>query len=254
MKLTHYKIPFPGRSMKILQISDMHVSPLVPSGLRRIWFRELETYARTVSPDIIAVTGDLISRSSGPADVQDGVDLAEMLSGYAKVLYVFGNHETDMNRSLRNFLQKRMQDAGVLILNNKTAILGGNRISGLALPSRFYKGEDYRTLPPVTKSEITRRIGISSPGTILLAHNPLWMDAYAAWGASLVLSGHVHGGIVRLPGLGGLLSPERRFFPPYAKGIYRSGSTYMAVSAGIGKLRVFNPPEALFLELEGKNQ
>ena len=55
---------------------------------------------------------------------------------------------------------------------------------------------------------------------ILLAHNPLWAKAYADWGADLVFSGHVHGGIIRLPFFGGILSPERRFFPKYSAGVY----------------------------------
>lgn len=254
MKHTHYRIPFPGRSMRIMQISDVHLSPLVPNGVRRMWLRDLETAAASFHPHAIAVTGDLISRSPRPQDLEDGVKMAASLGNYARVLYIFGNHEADMPKDLRRVLHGRMTRAGVLMLNNKTAILRGNRISGLVMPSRFYKSADgdYSSLPTMTEAEITSRLGISSPGTILLAHNPLWLHAYAAWGASLVLSGHVHGGVVRLPGIGGVLSPERRFFPQYSKGIYRSGASVMAVSAGIGKLRILNPPEVLLLELEGK--
>ena len=60
-------------------------------------------------------------------------------------------------------------------------------------------------------------LGECKEHTVLLAHNPLFFSAYAEWGAALTLSGHIHGGVVRLPGIGGLLSPARRFMPRYAK-------------------------------------
>lgn len=83
-----------------------------------------------------------------------------------------------------------------------------------------------------------------APGcTVLLAHNPLLLDSYTGWGADLVLCGHVHGGLVRLPFLGGVLSPERKFFPKYDKGLYEKDGTKMYVSGGIGKPRLCNPPE-----------
>ena len=62
---------------------------------------------------------------------------------------------------------------------------------------------------------------------MLLAHNPLLLDSYAGWGADVVLSGHVHGGMVRLPFVGGVLSPERRFFPKYDKELYEKGGIPM---------------------------
>ena len=90
---------------------------------------------------------------------------------------------------------------------------------------------------------LTHLLGTCRENTVLLAHNPLWFRSYAKWGAALTLSGHVHGGAVRLPLIGGLLSPERAFFPPYDKGYYTDGRHDMIVSGGLGKLRLFNPPE-----------
>ncbi len=92
-------------------------------------------------------------------------------------------------------------------------------------------------------------LGKRSGTTILLAHNPLFADSYAQWGADLVLCGHLHGGVVRLPFVGGVLSPERRFFPRYDKGYYQIGETQMIVSGGIGKPRLWNPPEVGVIEL-----
>ena len=79
---------------------------------------------------------------------------------------------------------------------------------------------------------------------------PLLLDSYAGWGADLVLCGHVHGGLVRLPFLGGVLSPERKFFPKYDKGLYEKDGTKMYVSGGIGKPRLCNPPEINLIHLK----
>jgi predicted MPP superfamily phosphohydrolase len=65
----------------------------------------------------------------------------------------------------------------------------------------------------------------------------------------LVLSGHVHGGCVRLPLIGGVLSPERKFFPKYSLGKYTEKNTTMIVTSGLGKFRLFNPPEIVVIDL-----
>ena len=84
--------------------------------------------------------------------------------------------------------------------------------------------------------------------TLLLAHNPLFGELYSAWGADYTFSGHVHGGIINIMGQG-LLSPERKFFPKYSKGIYEINGKKLLVSAGIGKLRLFNPSETVVYEI-----
>ena len=74
---------------------------------------------------------------------------------------------------------------------------------------------------------------------ILLAHTPFYFEQYSNWGADLVLSGHVHGGIIRIPLLGGLLSPNRRFFPKFDLGKYENNNSIMIVNKGLGKSKVF---------------
>ena len=88
--------------------------------------------------------------------------------------------------------------------------------------------------------------------SILLAHNPLYYPAYRDWGADLTLSGHVHGGIIRIPGKGGLLSPDVTFFPKYDGGHFRENGKDLIVSRGLGNhflVRVMNPPELLVVTL-----
>ena len=87
--------------------------------------------------------------------------------------------------------------------------------------------------------------------TILLAHNPDYFPQYAAWGADLVLSGHVHGGMMRLLILGGVVSPAFKFFPKYDGGIFKQGKSTMILSRGLGMhtipIRIFNPGELISL-------
>lgn len=82
---------------------------------------------------------------------------------------------------------------------------------------------------------------------ILIAHNPDYFEEYAKWGADLVLSGHVHGGIMRIPFLGGVLAPSYRIFPKYDGGVFKEGKSVMLLGRGLGshtiQLRFFNPAE-----------
>jgi predicted MPP superfamily phosphohydrolase len=91
---------------------------------------------------------------------------------------------------------------------------------------------------------------------ILIAHNPIYFKNYAEWGADLVVSGHVHGGIVRLPLIGGVISPAIALFPRYDGGKYEQNGSTMVLSRGLGThtihVRVFNPGEVCVIRVRGK--
>ena len=88
---------------------------------------------------------------------------------------------------------------------------------------------------------------------ILLAHNPVYFKQYAAWGADLTLSGHLHGGIIRLPLIGGVITPQAKLFPRYSAGKYEIGEKWMIVSRGLGThtipIRFNNKPELSVIHL-----
>lgn len=121
------------------------------------------------------------------------------------------------------------------------------------LPQRRFSHHD---LPQITKDELTKLLGEPdrSECNFLLSHTPLAFRAYADWGADVTFSGHCHGGVIRLPFIGGILSPERKFFPRYTKGIYEldaeQGLAKLAVTAGLGKFRLNNPSEIMICTLE----
>ncbi len=244
-------------SFRILHISDIHFSIHTSHDKNQQTISEILRKADFFSPPsrknvLIAVTGDLVSRKLNDSSIPDALDLLVRLKQIAPVLYSLGNHEKDIPDSLLSDMLTQCRKAGILVLDNSSVMIQEILFTGLTLPQTVYKNSDgsYFSLPAITKEMISGCVGdcIAHP-CVLLAHSPMGFDAYAQWGADIVLSGHVHGGIVRMPGVGGILSPERRFFPKYTKGIYQTENCFMNVSAGIGKLRVNNPPEFVCIDL-----
>lgn len=243
--IKRYKVRTDIKGLKIVQISDIH---------KKRCGKLLCAKVRQLEPDIILLTGDIVSRKE-----RDFSHLDRLTAGLSKICPVYacpGNHECDLPEKEYSVYKHIMEKNGISYLENSLAVYEHNgrqiKIYGAALKKGVYKNPEggYSHLESYTTPELENAIGKKDGYTILLAHNPFCFDAYAQWGAELVFSGHVHGGAVRLPFIGGLLSPERKFFPKYSKGVYKSGKTAMVVSGGIGKLRIFNPPEIVWLETE----
>lgn len=237
---------YQGAPLRLLLLSDLHCT----RGGRKNHMAEAKV--REAAPDYILIAGDLVSRSC--RDIRPAVQTLRILSGIAPVFYCPGNHELDLSPDIRESLYAAAAQCGVTLLDNATVPLNPHLLlAGASLRRDLYRDEHngFRHLRPYTTADLEQAIGAHKGCTLLLAHNPLGLDAYAAWGADLVLAGHVHGGIVRLPVIGGLLSPERRFFPPYSRGLYRKDGTQMLVCGGIGKLRFANPPEMRCITLTG---
>lgn len=247
-KIAPQGMPRALKGMKLCHISDTH---LVRSG--RAVTPILEAVARE-KPDIILLTGDLISRITVNFALADRLLCG--LAAYAPVYFSLGNHECDLLPARRRQLDAICAKAGIHLLDNALAEISFNGerfiIAGFTAPIECYHDGDFggfRHLPPCKAEYLAEALGKKDGFTLLLAHNPLFFDAYAEWGAELILSGHVHGGIIRLPFLGGILSPERKFFPKYYSGEYFLDQSVIYVSRGLGKLRLFNPREVVFLTL-----
>ncbi|MGN0632062.1 MAG: metallophosphoesterase [Ruminococcus sp.] len=241
------KLPENFDGLKILQISDLHHRSFGRDQCRIV------RRAKALKPDIIVITGDLISRDM--RDFSSAAKFCSSLCETATVLFSMGNHELDLPEKVKDTYLSAMKNAGVhLLLNTSFQLSRGSQLldfTGLSLESSVYHGENfsYKFLDPYSLQKIESSIGVRKRCTVLLAHNPLIFDAYAAWSADLILSGHVHGGVIRLPLIGGILSPERRFFPSYTRGLYSKNASKLYVSAGLGKFRLFNPPEINLITL-----
>lgn len=202
--------------------------------------------AENEKPDLIFITGDLISRSE--TDFKSAEILLNRLCEVAPVYIVQGNHEQSLPEIQQaEFMNMVGKSGAVMLVNQGDYVTVKDRklyICGVQQKYSTYKKNDsYKNLDKFTVDDMKSAMGDKPNGEVLLlAHNPLWAETYSQWGADYAFCGHVHGGAVRLFGVG-ILSPERKFFPEYSKGVYETGNMKLCVSAGIGKLRLFNPPE-----------
>ena len=222
-------------------------------------FNNIMGYCECVKPDFIFFLGDLYSRDE--TDMRPKAAFLARLRELAPTYYIVGNHELYQPECLEA-LCARLKGLGVTVLRNAKATLSSGADSidlyGLQLPLHYYVNSDwsYRNLPEPSVDYLNKKLGKPSAErcTFLLAHKPAFFEQYARWGADVTFAGHNHGGIVRLPLIGGLLSPERRFFPKYSKGIYNSKifgtDRKLVVTAGLGKFRFNNPSEILVCTLK----
>lgn len=213
-----------------------------------------------IQPDSVIVAGDMYTAEKG-SGTDEALKLMERLAAKYPVYYGNGNHEqkTDMLKevygSLYEDYAKKLQKAGVHHLVNEHMILPGYNIDlcgsmiGKEYFSRFNKY-------PMHESYLNNLLGEAKTEQyqILIAHNPDYFPNYAAWGADLVLSGHIHGGIINVPFLGGAVSPAVRLFPQYDGGLFQEGSSVMLLSRGLGThtipVRMFNPGELPVVHLK----
>lgn len=219
----------------------------------------LETI-REAEPDLVLIGGDTMVVKPKAASLRV---TRELLSGLSKlscpVYYGNGNHEQRMQKekdvygSLYLEFRKLLREMGVHYLSDETAFEGEDlAVSGLNIGKQFY-----RDLIPeqMDKGYIRRRLGDPDPSRfqILLAHSPLFLEAYAGWGADLSLSGHFHGGTIRLPFLGGVMTPQYQFFLPWCAGTFEQDGRRMIVSRGLGthsvNIRLGNRPQVVVVEL-----
>lgn len=233
---------------RIVQLSDLH-KRVYPNNAAKLLHA-----VRQEQPDCIVITGDLVSRDV--TDFSERQQLLMDLQQIAPVSLCLGNHELDLQPEQQRAYRAMIQTANCRLLENETIRLQRGTdicyLTGASLRTGLYHDGDFRYdhLEKLTAEELTADLGERQGCTVLLAHNPFGAEAYFAWGADLTLSGHVHGGVVRLPFVGGMLSPERKFLPKYSKGMYGKDGKWMYVNCGIGKLRLGNPPEIAVLVLE----
>lgn len=232
--------------LKIVQLSDLHNKVFGKNNAPLLRLIEGE------KPDITVMTGDMISH--GAPNTEEFLALVKRLTEISEVYYVNGNHElSDLSEEDFEYAAETMAGYGAVCLDNDyTDIFRGEdmiRICGLCYSAEYYRGvrEYKRGWKAFMLTDMIDYLGLKEPEvyTILLAHNPLDFDVHAEWGADLSFGGHVHGGLVRLPFINGILSPERRLMPKYKEGVYNIGSSFLIASRGLGRFRIHNPPEVV---------
>ena len=226
------KVPPEMDGLRLLQISDLHNQSFGKEN------RRLLEAVRRCEPDGIMITGDLIDSTF--TDTDKALTFAKALTDIAPVYYCTGNHEHRLEAvELERFLAD-LEDAGVCVLSDRAVPFYGGTLAGLQEPS----GREHSV------RELIRDIP-EEDFVLLLSHKPHYFEHYLD--ADLVLTGHAHGGQVRLPWIGGLFAPGQSWFPKYTEGFYTMEDTTMLVSRGAGNShripRVFNFPELVLLTL-----
>ena len=218
---------------------------------------------KCMEPDMVVIAGDLIESAPG-ADSSASMNFLSELSELWPVYYGVGNHERKLFikknlRRQRDVFVRGLQRCGVKMMHNSVRDFEdtGIRIIGLDIPHEYYRRFIPKYISTYDLEKLTGPLN-SSYYNVMIAHDPDQFGAYAGYGVDLVLSGHIHGGIIRIPGVGGLLSPKYTLLPAFDSGIYRSGATSMAVSRGLGShtfnIRINNVPELLKISLlHGEN-
>ena len=232
-----------GQEVKIVVLTDLHSFKY---GRRQ---ERLLKQIKKQKPDLIMLVGDIVD-DYRPVE---GVKLLlEGLKDTVPMFYVTGNHEENIKglskvkTLLRSYGVIVLEEEYVKVMIDQTPII----VSGMSDPySRYPFTESFYKLAKAVKEET----GVK----IFLSHRPEYAPLYEKGGYDLVLSGHAHGGQVRIPYLlNGLYAPGQGLFPKYAGGYYKlGGNTNFIVSRGLAIYpslpRVFNPPEILSITLLG---
>lgn len=260
-KITRYRIQIKKRNHSLRQpftavfLSDLHNVTYGSKNCRLL--QKIEEQ----KPRLILIAGDMLTETGREPEMDEALSLLEKLAEKYPVYYANGNHECRLKQgdayavSCYEAYRAKLRAYGIQVLENDSTLLDVDgsiiRIWGVEIPISCYRRRRSEKLTPEQMRFLLGEAELEHYH-ILLAHHPMYFDAYASWGADLTLSGHLHGGIVRLPLLGGVISPQVRLFPKYDRGLFEKDGRSLIVSGGLGShtipLRINNPPELVVID------
>ena len=255
LTVREYDFPIEGieRPLTAVCITDLHGREFGQNN------GKLLAEIQAQKPDVIFTLGDLISRTVGEKEVAKMCDFLHTLWEIAPVYSSFGNHEVDYMALSGKDLRPLIRDAGAYLLDEEccVATVAGNRIClGGTLGHLFAFGRSREEYLQSPEYRLLTKMQDSGLPTIVLSHRPdtiIFDKAYEDWDIDLFLSGHTHGGLIRLPLIGGLYAPKQDFFPKYDRGYFSIGKTHLLISSGFAGYgpfpRVFNRPELCVLRI-----
>lgn len=240
LQIEQVQVPIKGlkpalEGLKIVQMSDLHLHPYVTLD----FVQEAVRLAQTLKPDVVALTGDYVLESE-EAIFELAPALAQLNPRYG-IFATLGNHDHWTNATT---VREGLVRAGIEVLHNQALTFGaGFTLAGV---------DDIWSGQPDLKTALSE-VPLDSP-TVLLAHEPDFADVSARDGrVALQLSGHTHGGQVRLPGVGALILPH--LGKKYDIGLHQVDQTWVYTSRGVGligpPIRLNCPPEITEITLVG---
>ncbi len=244
-----------NEEFKYIFVSDLHDCKFGKKNKRLI------KKINEINPDAILVGGDLISVKTSPC-YDNAIDLLKELSKKHKVYYTYGNHETraleyeDRYGEFYESFKTELDNIKVIMVQNEGVSLNEYvRLYGLELDLNYYKEHTRTVLEPNLLKETFKELD-ESFYNILMTHHPKYFYSYTKINPDLILSGHIHGGMIRLPLLGGLISPDYQLFPRFDRGVYTNNKSIMLLSSGLGthtlKFRLFNKPELNVITIKSR--
>lgn len=212
---------------------------------------EVAAMVASCAPDAVLLVGDLFDDDTANRPTERTLSLMRQLSAQYPCYYVSGNHEAWTGEM--DALYQQTEEAGVTVLRMSSGVLTvrGQRIALCGIPDPY---EMVFSGAPDTEEQLRQALEDvdSADFTVLLAHRPELLAKYAQFPLDLVVSGHAHGGQVRIPGvLNGLYAPNQGWFPKLAGGAYTQDGTTLIVSRGLAVRtrlpRIFNRPEVVLV-------
>ncbi|MEI6603431.1 MAG: metallophosphoesterase [Clostridia bacterium] len=251
------KIPTSFKDYKIVFLSDLHISEGPLSD-------RVVDQCRALNPDIIVISGDIVESSLSEQDYYESsvATFAKKLITVSPVYWVTGNYEASLSSTNFSTLKRNLAASGFIFLDNKSLpLIKGKQIINLCGIKDPLFGVENRISSmyddvAAIKSYLSEALPQNMPSvfTILLAHRTEYCELIAESHVDLLLTGHAHGGQIRLPLIGAVFAPGQGFFPKYTAGQFTIKNTQLVVSRGIGasriKQRLFNQPEIILLTLQ----
>lgn len=247
LKINNSKLPKLIKGKKIVIISDLHNITLGKNN------NLLKQHIESLSPDGIIVAGDLFN---GVGNNNNSKDFFEYLIKNFTVYMVKGNHEANLSYTNPELLEYIVSSSGsnnFFLLDNAVKDFFGVNIYGFTGEENSYKRIFAKK---VSEDEIEKKLGIANKNcyNIVVSHNPEGELCFCKWGADMIISGHLHGGFVRIFNTG-IISPQLKIFPKYTSGRYFiNESCQLIVSRGLGthfpNPRLFNKPHIILLDFE----
>lgn len=245
--ITSDSLPDTFSGFRIAQVSDLHNAEMGSEN------EKLLAMLREAAPDLIAITGDLID--SRRTDIDLAIRFVEQAAQIAPCYYVTGNHEARLTEVEHADFEHQLVEVGVTVLHDDEVTIArqGQQISLIGIDDPDFAEKHGGVGLDMNPKHISELSTVDT-FTVLLSHRPEFFQQYVQSGTELILSGHAHGGQIRLPLIGGLFAPNQGIFPEYDAGLYAEGSTNLIVSRGIGNslfpFRINNRPEVILIELQ----
>lgn len=247
-----------GKMFKYVFLSDLHDNVYGSDNEPLIY------KIRELAPDGVFIGGDMMV-CKGKCNLTVTVSLLKKLTSFVPVYYANGNHEDRMELEhhiygdLYGKFEEELAKLGVHHIKDRSEDINRwIRVTGCGLREKYYK--HHFTVPKLPAEEISARVGRIHDGKyeIMLFHSPLFFDSCRKWGADLILCGHFHGGTIRIPFLGGVMTPQYQFFLPWCAGRFDADGKTMIVSRGLGthsiNIRLNNRPELVCVTLRGRKK